>query len=487
MAAPCCRSSSDSSSWTRAASSPTGRATGSSPSSRPARSAAPGRECHEGAAQVRGGGFRARGRACRAVGDPPPRLDRVPARRDLPRRVRLLGLGGCARRGDARRRPRNSLAARPGHPEPRGWHRVRDPRARRPGRRARQRARAHREHRRGGRPAGQPRPVARAARDHRAPRGGAAGRRRGGFPTLPRREAPEIVAAERRLLEARRDQLEAQVAVMREQGDQRRSEIGELEARIVALERSRALAQQELAIVEPLIRSGSGSRIELVRIQQRVNDIQTQLTAAELALPRARNAHAEVLRRIDERRATFRSEASTDLNQRRAQLAALTEKLQADRDRVTRTEVRSPVRGTIKDMKVSTVGGVIRPGQDILEIVPLEDTLLVEAQLRPADIAFVRPGQPATVKVTAYDFSIFGGLEAELEQISADTIQDERGERWFRVRLRTQKAHLGTEEKPLPIIPGMTAGVEILTGRKTVLDYLMKPILKARDRALRER
>ena len=117
----------------------------------------------------------------------------------------------------------------------------------------------------------------------------------------------------------------------------------------------------------------------------------------------------------------------------------------AIRDRVTRTEVRSPVRGTIKDMKVSTVGGVIRPGQDILEIVPLEDTLLVEAQLRPADIAFVRPGQPAIVKVTAYDFSIFGGLEAELEQISADTIQDERGERWFRVRLRTQKAHLGTE------------------------------------------
>jgi adhesin transport system membrane fusion protein len=307
------------------------------------------------------------------------------------------------------------------------------------------------------------------------------------FPASLVADAPDIVAAERRLAEARRDQLEAQVAVMREQGDQRRSEIVELEARIVALERSRALAQQELGIVEPLIRSGSGSRIELVRIQQRVNDIQTQITAAELALPRARNAHAEVLRRIDERRATFRSEASTDLNQRRAQLAALTEKLQADRDRVTRTEVRSPVRGTIKDMKVSTVGGVIRPGQDILEIVPLEDTLLVEAQLRPADIAFVRPGQPAVVKVTAYDFSIFGGLEAELEQISADTIQDERGERWFRVRLRTQKAHLGTEEKPLPIIPGMTAGVEILTGRKTVLDYLMKPILRARDRALRER
>jgi len=145
------------------------------------------------------------------------------------------------------------------------------------------------------------------------------------------------------------------------------------------------------------------------------------------------------------------------------------------------------VRGTIKELKVSTVGGVIRPGQDIVEIVPLEDTLLIEAQIRPADIAFIRPGQPATVKITAYDYSIYGGLKAELEQISADTIQDERNERWFRVRLRTDTAQLGSAENPLPIIPGMTASVEILTGRKSVLDYLLKPILKARDRALRER
>ena len=307
------------------------------------------------------------------------------------------------------------------------------------------------------------------------------------FPADLLAESPEIVAAERRLMAARGEQMEASLAVLRDQAEQRSAEIRETEARIASLDRARNLAQSELAIIEPLVRAGAASRLDLVRIQQRLNDIQGQLTASELALPRARTALAEVQKRMTERRATFRSEVRSELNQRNAQLAALSEKLQADRDRVTRTEVRSPVRGTIKELKVSTVGGVIRPGQDILEIVPLEDTLLVEAQLRPADIAFVRPGQPAIVKVTAYDFSIFGGLEAELEQISADTIQDERGERWFRVRLRTQKAHLGTEEKPLPIIPGMTAGVEILTGRKTVLDYLMKPILRARDRALRER
>jgi adhesin transport system membrane fusion protein len=307
------------------------------------------------------------------------------------------------------------------------------------------------------------------------------------FPPTLAAEAGEIVEAERRLMRARQEQLAAQLAVLRDQAEQRRSEIRELEARIASLARARALAQAEQAIIEPLVRTGSGSRLELVRVQQRLNDIEGQLTAAELALPRTRQALSEALQRGEERRATFRAEAGAELNQKRAQLAALTEKLQADRDRVTRTDVRSPVRGTIKELKVTTVGGVIRPGQDILEIVPLEDSLLVEAQLRPADIAFVRPGQRAIVKVTAYDFAIYGGLAADLEQISADTIQDERGERWFRVRLRTQQAHLGAGDRPLPIIPGMTATVEILTGRKTVLDYLMKPILKARDRALRER
>ena len=153
--------------------------------------------------------------------------------------------------------------------------------------------------------------------------------------------------------------------------------------------------------------------------------------------------------------------------------------------------MRSPVRGTIKEIKINTIGGVIRPGADLVEIVPLEDTLLVEAKVRPSDIAFLRPGQSAMVKISAYDFSIYGGLKAHLEQISADAIQEERGDgkggSFFRVTLRTDKNHLGSEQNPLPIIPGMTASAEILTGQKSVLDYLLKPVLKARDRALHER
>ena len=145
--------------------------------------------------------------------------------------------------------------------------------------------------------------------------------------------------------------------------------------------------------------------------------------------------------------------------------------------------------GIVKEIKVNTIGAVISPGQDLVEIVPLEDTLLVEAKVRPADIAFLRPGQQATVKITAYDFSVYGGLKARLEQISADSIKEDgpRGETFFRVTLRTDKNYLGDAAHPLPIMPGMTASAEILTGHKTVLAYLMKPILKARERALTER
>jgi adhesin transport system membrane fusion protein len=301
------------------------------------------------------------------------------------------------------------------------------------------------------------------------------------------REAPDVADSERRLMVTRRQQLDSQLAVIRDQQAQRRSEISELRGRVGSVSRSLELARQELRIIEPLVAQGAAARIDQVRIQRQMSDLQGQLDAAAGSIPRAESALAESQKRLEERVATFRSEANAELNQRRAQLAGLTEKVSSDRDRVGRTEVRSPVRGTVKELKVTTVGGVIRPGQDIVEIVPLEDRLLIEAQIRPADIAFIRPGQPATVKITAYDYSIYGGLKAELEQISADTIQDERNERWFRVRLRTERAQLGASENPLPIIPGMTASVEILTGRKSVLDYLLKPILKARDRALRER
>ena len=161
--------------------------------------------------------------------------------------------------------------------------------------------------------------------------------------------------------------------------------------------------------------------------------------------------------------------------------------MSAGEDRVTRTDVRSPVRGTIKQINLNTIGGVVRPGESILEIVPLDGTLLVEARIRPADIAFLHPGQKAMIKITAYDFSIFGGLEGFVEAISADTIEDDNGESFFKVKLRTQKNAITYRNEELPIIPGMTASIDILTGKKSVLAYLLKPILRAKQNALRER
>ena len=310
------------------------------------------------------------------------------------------------------------------------------------------------------------------------------------FPPELDKSAADVVRNERTLFETRTAQLDSQLAVLRDQLNQRRQEAVELRGRYQSVARSLELARSERDILAPLIPQGAASKVDLIRVERQVADLEGQLTAVRLSLPRAESAILEAQKRLDERVATFRSDANSELNKNRGMLATLAEKMVAEEDRVDRTDVRAPVRGIIKELKVNTIGGVVRPGQDLIEIVPLEDTLLIEANIKPADIAFIHPGQQALVKVTAYDYSIYGGLRANLEQISADTIKEEkeRGvESFFRIRLRTAKNFLGSEEKKLPIIPGMTVQAEILTGRKTVLDYLLKPVIKVRDRALRER
>ena len=231
------------------------------------------------------------------------------------------------------------------------------------------------------------------------------------------------------------------------------------------LQVSLELAQKELDMTRPLLKTGSVSPVEVIRLERSVNEIKGS---------------------IDK----FTSDELDKLNKARGDLSALIEANKADKDRLTRTTVRSPVYGIIKQIKTTTIGGVVQPGSDIIEIVPLDDTLLIEAKIRPADIGFIHPGQKAMVKITAYDFSIYGGLEGTVEQISADTIIDEtdkKNESYYMIRVRTEKNHLGTESKPLPIIPGMLATVDILTGQKSVLAYILKPILKAKQSALRER
>ncbi len=241
-----------------------------------------------------------------------------------------------------------------------------------------------------------------------------------------------------------------------------------LEQGTAALERGLGLAEDELHMTAPLVAKGVVSEVEVLRLRREVNELRG---------------------RIQERRNSFRADARGELSKKEGELAALAEINTARADQVGRTVIRAPMRGTVKNTRLTTVGGVIQPGMDIMEIVPLEDQLLIEARIRPVDIAFLRPGLSATVKITAYDYSIYGGLEGVLEHISADTIADEgrARERFYRIRVRTARSHLKGKDGPLPIIPGMVASVEILTGHKTVLDYLLKPVLKVKHNALRER
>lgn len=307
------------------------------------------------------------------------------------------------------------------------------------------------------------------------------------FPPEVLAEAREVAANERDLFNARQEALQTELEVLRSQAEQRERELAELETRLGQLERSHALAVQELQITEPLAAQRIVPKLDLLRLQRQINDLAGELEATRLAIPRVQAAVREANRRIEERILRFRAEAQRELNAVQSEAMALEEVITAEADRVHRTEVRSPVRGTIKRLLITTVGGVVQPGADLVEIVPLEDTLLIEARIRPADIAFLHPGQPATVKVTAYDFSIYGGLEGVVEDISADTITDDKGESFYRVRVRTESSALERAGEPLPIIPGMTTQVDILTGQKTVMDYLLKPILRAKERALRER
>lgn len=233
-------------------------------------------------------------------------------------------------------------------------------------------------------------------------------------------------------------------------------------AEIKQLKQGLKLIQREIAMTEPLIKKGAVSEVEILRIRRTENEINSKILA-------------------------YNSKTLSELNTVRSELNALKESHLADKDRLKRTTIRAPLRGIIKQIKINTIGGVVKPGMDILEIVPLDDTLLIEAKIRPSDIGFLHPQQKAMVKLTAYDFSIYGGLEGIVEHISADTIVDDKDESFYLIRVRTNKNYLGSDRKPLYIIPGMMASVDILTGKKSVLDYILKPILKARERALRER
>ena len=300
-------------------------------------------------------------------------------------------------------------------------------------------------------------------------------------------EHQDILDDEILLYMSRQQELESSLSILRQQRTQYEQGLAELRAAKNKLTRNAALAKKELEITAPLVKSGAVSQVELLRLQAAVNDSLGQLEETSIAIPGSEAAVAEANQKIAERRQQFQSATQAELNEAKTDLSRLNISNVALEDRVNRTTVKSPVDGTVNQVLVNTIGAVIQPGMDLIEIVPSNDTLLVEAHIRPSDIAFIHPGGKATVKLTAYDFSIYGGLDSVLEVISADSITDERGEHFFRIRVRTSKNHLGTTENLLPIIPGMVATVDIMTGQKTVMDYILKPLKRAQAAALTER
>ena len=299
-------------------------------------------------------------------------------------------------------------------------------------------------------------------------------------------EKPEIAVREKELFESRRREFNSSMQRIKEQISQRKHEYRELTTKLEELTRTFALLNKELELTRPLVAQGAVSEVEVLHLERQASTMQGEIATIKQTIPKADSKLQEAQLELRENQLAFYNKAKTELNDVLADLEEVSASAIAIEDRLRRTNVRSPVTGTINRLLVNTVGGVIQPGMDLVEIVPLEDTLVVETNIKPADIAFLRPNQEAKVKFTAYDFTIYGGLDAKLEHISADSITDEKGNSFYLVRLRTNKNYLGPESNPLPIIPGMVASVDILTGKKTILAYLLKPVLRAKYMALRE-
>jgi adhesin transport system membrane fusion protein len=285
------------------------------------------------------------------------------------------------------------------------------------------------------------------------------------FPHDPKKQNSRAEETELSVFDARSRKLKQELGVLAQQ-----------EAR---LSENLQLLNREVELTRKLFAQRVVPEIEMLRLERQASELRGQL--------------GEVQSRMTTAKATFRSQAEEDLAKSMGDLAVLDENIRSAQDRVRRTELKSPVHGIINKVNVNTIGGVVQPGVSLIEIVPLDDSLLVEGRIRPQDIAFIHPNQEAVVKITAYDSSVYGSLKGKVERISADTIIDEkgdkteRGETYYRVMVRTEKNHLGTASHPLPIIPGMVGTVEILTGSKSVLSYIAKPIRVLRDEAMRER
>ncbi|MFP9135962.1 HlyD family type I secretion periplasmic adaptor subunit [Devosia sp. XGJD_8] len=307
-------------------------------------------------------------------------------------------------------------------------------------------------------------------------------------PALVADQAPAVCAAEMDLLVSRLGSLVSTNDVLAQRVEQRQRELNEVAANRTRLTSNLDIAQQRLDLVAPMAERGLAARTDLLALQAEVGDLSGQIAAAEESTGRLVAALREAQLQVQQADQQFRQEALSELTLRRAELASAEQQLRGAADRVARTDVRSPVDGIVNSIDVTTIGAVVTAGSRLLDIVPKSDFLLVEAKLRPADVAFVIPGQMARIKFTAYDFSVYGGLDGVVENVSADSLVDENTrETYYLVTVRAEQTSLTYRGQDLAILPGMVTSVDIITGQHSILQYLLKPINKVQQEALIER
>ncbi|MGE4498416.1 MAG: HlyD family type I secretion periplasmic adaptor subunit [Deferribacterales bacterium] len=298
---------------------------------------------------------------------------------------------------------------------------------------------------------------------------------------------PQLIMEEQRLYETNASRSNSEKEVFVQRFKQRQVELSNARLRLKNLYSSKSMIQREIELMNPLFKKGLVSELEFIQLKQKELDNRKEIDETTKSIESLEYQVVEARNAVNEIEGRQKSEAQTELNKVIAEIEQITNTQVAIEDRVKRTMVRSPVDGTVKQLLINTVGGIAKPGMDIIEIVPNDDTLLIEAKIKPSDIAFIYPGQSAVVKLTAYDFAIYGGLEGKVIHVSADTITDEKDEEYYLVRIETDKNYLGTEDNKKDIMVGMTVQADIITGKKTIIQYIMKPILRAKYNALRER
>ncbi|MEM7067357.1 MAG: HlyD family type I secretion periplasmic adaptor subunit [Pseudomonadota bacterium] len=307
------------------------------------------------------------------------------------------------------------------------------------------------------------------------------------IPELFRSKHASTSIAEEQVFSSRRNQLINELEVLDSRLTQKNFELRELQAQENKLVSTLAPLQKEAELTEKMVQSGVIPEVEYLRLESRLAELQGDLDVNRASQPRIQASIEEAGKLTKTTKNNYSLTARERLAKLEAELSIIQETMKAATDRVTRAELKAPVKGIVNKINVTTIGSVVQPGRDIMEIVPVDDGLMIEARIRPQDVAFIKPDEQASVKLTAYDYLIYGDLKGRVVRIGADTIADQDGEEFYQVIIRTDKNHIGKMENKFPIIPGMVATVDIKTGKNTVLSYLLKPVLRAKTESLRER